>query len=603
VRVRRRWGKATAVLASMSLLGAGALPGSSLASGVNAPDCPAAMPVSQITAGMTGTGYTVSQGTNPEPFDVEVLGVLQNAIAPGRHMIIVKTDGPAIDKAGGIWFGMSGSPIYVDGKLLGAVAFGLGFGPSHLAGVTAGEDMMKILDYAEGGGAGSVHQDLPESVKLSKSQARSIAARAGMNASEVDEFARLKIPFSVSGVSGRGIDMLNEAAAAEDLPFIVYSGGSASGGSATGPAPQPGGNFAAALSYGDVTAAGVGTTTAVCSGKVLAFGHPFNFQGATTMGASNADAITIWDDPVFSPFKIANILDPFGTVDQDRLAGIRGLLGAVPSMISITSNVTSTSNNNSRQGTTQALLSEAVPFLTFAHMFSNIDVVFDQIGEGSSELTWTVRGTTESGEEWELNRSNLYISEFDISFESLFELEGQLYELYTNNFEEIDFTSVDVSAAVHADLRYYTIKKVKVARNDEPFAETKRLNVSVGDTVRVQVVLEPYESDDTQVVELAVEVPRRPLGRQILTIRGADYYGGGFFFFGGGFGGGGNKIKDFDDLIESLENRDKNNEIHAEIFGRRNVASEDTLEVDQFVTGRKRVRLFVGGSPGTGLPQ
>src|SRR5215210_3417562 len=98
-------------------------------------ECPALMPLGNVTDGMTGEGWTVSQGVTPEPFDGEVLGILPDAIAPGRDMIIVDATSPAIDQAGGIWAGMSGPPFYVNGKLVGVVAFALTFGPSPLAGI------------------------------------------------------------------------------------------------------------------------------------------------------------------------------------------------------------------------------------------------------------------------------------------------------------------------------------------------------------------------------------------------------------------------------------------------------------------------------------
>ena len=122
-----RWRGRTAIgtIAALSIIAAGLSAGSSGAVNAAAIDCPPAMPVGQLHAGMTGTGYTVSQGTEPEPFDVEVLGVLNDALAPGKDMIIVETSGPSLDKAGGVWFGMSGSPVYIDNKLVGAVAFGL----------------------------------------------------------------------------------------------------------------------------------------------------------------------------------------------------------------------------------------------------------------------------------------------------------------------------------------------------------------------------------------------------------------------------------------------------------------------------------------------
>lgn len=595
MRSGRRWGKRTiGVIAALSIVSAATLAGSSAAVPAAAQDCPPAMQVDQIKAGMTGTGFTVSTGTVPEPFDVEVLGVLENAIAPGKHMIIVETSSPAIEKAGGIWFGMSGSPVYVDNKLVGAVAYGLGFGPSKLAGLTTAEDMYKVLDYGTGGDP-TGELSLPSTVKLSAAERDTIAARAGMAADDVSEFDRLKVPFAISGVSGSRLQTLREAAEREKLPFLPFTGGGSAGAAAPGTALTAGGNFAAALSYGDVTTAGIGTTTAVCGDEVLAFGHPFNFEGRTSMGANNADAITIWDDRVFGPFKVANVTGTIGTVDQDRMAAIRATVGPTPPVIPITSTVTSVANNNSRQGRTEGLLTEAIPFLTFIHMFQNIDVVFDEVGEGSSELTWTVKGTTESGQDWELNRSNMFVSDFDISFDSLWELDGQMFALLNNEFEEIKFSSVDVTATVHEEVRQYALSDVRVARNGGAYKDSKRLRVRAGDTVNLQVILEPYDGTTDKIVDLAVKLPQKLAGTKTLQIRGGDLFGGGVFcYFSSDCSDEyGNKIEDFDGLIEALEGESKNNQVRALIFGRRNIVAHDEADTDLVVLGHKRVRLLI----------
>ena len=88
------------------------------------------MPVAEVEKGMVGTGYTVSEGTDPEPFSVEVLGVMEDGIGPGRDLIVVNTSSPAIDAAEGIWYGMSGSPVYIDDEFVGALAYGLSYGAS-----------------------------------------------------------------------------------------------------------------------------------------------------------------------------------------------------------------------------------------------------------------------------------------------------------------------------------------------------------------------------------------------------------------------------------------------------------------------------------------
>src|SRR5262245_66372500 len=104
--------------------------------------CPAAFPVADLVPGMVANGLTVEKGNTADPFTATVVGVIKDGIASGLDMIIVETDSPAITRTGGIWAGMSGSPVYAaDGRLIGAVAYSLSFGPSPIAGVTPAADM------------------------------------------------------------------------------------------------------------------------------------------------------------------------------------------------------------------------------------------------------------------------------------------------------------------------------------------------------------------------------------------------------------------------------------------------------------------------------
>lgn len=581
------------VVAGLSSVSSAAPNGAAPQSAAAPIDCPTVMPTSQLQPGMTATGYTVSSGTTPQSFNVEILGVLPDGIAVGRDMIIVETSSPAIDKAGGIWSGMSGSPVYINGKLVGAVAYGLSFGPSKIGGLTPASDMMDVLSYNS---ATPAFQSLavPETVELTQKQSARIAARAGVSAAKVSSFDRLMVPFGVSGVSGPRLKALRETIEREGLPLIPFSGSSGSTGNIGAPGSTGAGDsFAAALSYGDVTAAGIGTTTAVCNGQALAFGHPFFFEGATRMGANQSSVIAVIDDPTFAPFKVGTVDGLIGVVDQDRLAAIRANLGELPELIDITSTVSVPDLNKTRAGLTQVVLSEWVPGLAFTHMFSNIDVVFDAIGEGSSSLSWTVTGTTKSGETWELNRSNKYVSPYDISFDSLWDLERHLFTLQQNNFEEIEFTGVDVTAEVDDDLRQYKIKTVKVARNGGKFRNTKFLDVRRGDRVRLRVTLESFDSSSNRVVDLSLRVPRSARGSEILQIRGGDFGGGVWCFFSNQCTDElGNKIDNFDELVAALENEARNDELRAMIGGRRTKAQASKV-LDQVVQGRKRIQLFV----------
>ncbi|MGI8407973.1 MAG: SpoIVB peptidase S55 domain-containing protein, partial [Actinomycetota bacterium] len=486
-------------------------------------ECPPVMPTADVRDAMTGTGYTVSEGTTPEPFSVEVLGVLEDGIGPGRDMIVVRADSPAIERAGGIWFGMSGSPVYIDNKFVGAVAFGLSFGPSNVAGLTPAEDIVKVANRGE-----VAARIAPRRVQLDDATQRSIANDAGVSEDSVStSMKRLKVPFSVSGAGAREFRKTARTIERENLPFVPYSG--ASSGTATPPAaterPEQGGNFAGAISYGDITLAGVGTTSYVCGEKVVAFGHPFFWSGKTSLGANLADALTIVDDPTFGPYKLATIEETLGTLDQDRFAGIRAILGAAPAGIPITSTVSA--NGDARDGETSVLDDQFLPFLTFIHLASNIDFTWDQIGPGSSSLSWTISGTTSTGEPWELSRSNLYSNEWDISYGSIDEIVGQLYRLYSNGFEEVSFTGIDVTAEVQDERREYKLSKVLVSTGGGEYLDKERVRVDPGTVIDLRVILEPLQGTEDRIVDLSVTVP--PTSRYDASI---EITGGG----GGGYG-------------------------------------------------------------------
>jgi hypothetical protein len=214
--------------------------------------CPQVMPTSDITPGMTGIGYTVSKGTTPQPFTVEILGVLKDGVMPGRDMIIVEVGGnAALTRVGGIWYGMSGSPVYVGGMLVGAIAYGLSWAPSMIGGLTAAEDMMNLLNDSTS--ASSAHGERDE-VTLTGALAAEVRERDPA-AQAQPRMTRLKTPLAVSGANPRGLELVERAAARSNLSVLPYSSSPASS-AAQQAQPQAGGSFAAAVSYGDFSIAG-----------------------------------------------------------------------------------------------------------------------------------------------------------------------------------------------------------------------------------------------------------------------------------------------------------------------------------------------------------
>lgn len=596
--LHRRRGRAV-ILMVVALVGS-ALAASPAAAAL--PECPTVMPTDSVTQGMTGTGYTVDQGTTPEPFSVEILGVLENGIGPGRDMIVVEATSAAITRAGGIWAGMSGSPVYVNNQLIGAVAYGLSYGPSNVGGLTSAEDMLRIADRP----SATEEQTMPQRVRLSDRMVATIAAESDVAASDVSSnMKRIMTPMSVSGVNNRVMREITKTIEGEDLPLIPFAGSGTTAQQQAPATPEAGGNFSAVISYGDITLAGIGTTTYVCNGKVLAFGHPFFYYptGKTTIGANDASAITVVPDPTFVPYKLANVTGTFGTLDQDRFAGVRAILGEGPGTIPITTSVTA--DGTTRDGETAVVEDEYVPYLAFIHILSNIDFTWDQIGEGSSDMSFSVNGTTASGVPFTLSRSNIFSSDYDVSFETIMELESFLYTLYSNEFEEITFDGIDADVAVSDGVERYAISSVLVSKDGVNYKEARRIRIARGGTVHVRVLLEPYEGTETVTRDFVVEVPSNIRYEARIEIRGGQnsFWEEEFYCFTEYAECAGNTsdaIDSFEELVAALENSPKNNDLLMKLFGTRRARDKQIQTMDQVVAGRKRIRVFINGGGGGG---
>jgi hypothetical protein len=468
-------------------------------------ECPPVLPLDQVSVGMKGTAVSVTRGRTLSTFGAEVLGILENAVGPGRDIIVVDLSGPAVTAAGGLWAGASGSPVFVRSggrdRLVGAIAYGLAGGGSTLAGLTPAQDMYDVL--AIGGSSPG-----RSSFQVPRSLAAAMSAASGVSITQTATMSRLKTPISASGLTDRGLRHMQAAIDRQGLPFIAYMGSSAS----NNPPPpaarlRPGDSFAAAMSLGDVTTAGIGTATFVCNGKAVAFGHPFNWTGDTTMAIRAADTITIVKDPIMGNYKLANIAESLGTLTQDRLAGIVGSLGDAPAGSPITSTVTDLDLKRTRAGRSEAIFPDYLPFLAFTHLFQNVDVTIDRIGGGSSEVEYTIHGTRGDGSPWELVRSTRYASPDDISFDSVVELGFTAQTLQGYEGEDIAVTSIDVpKLEVKKAYQRYDVRRLLVW-NGSQYVVREYAAARPGRTIRLRAVLRPVNGGATRNVDLSLKVP------------------------------------------------------------------------------------------------
>jgi hypothetical protein len=395
--------------------------------------CDTAYPVASVTQGQAVTGLTVTSGRTPTGFTGQVLGVLTDGIEPGVDMIMMRLTSTEIDRVGGIWEGMSGSPVYAaDGRLIGAVAYGLAYGTTPVAGITPYEDMQQY--------AGT---PAPTKVHIPDAAARTVARAAGLSTDQANQgFTELRVPIAVAGIGPRAL------ARDTGRPYLsknAYAAGtSTAAASPTAADMIAGGNLVATMSTGDAAAGGVGTITSVCNGTVIGFGHPMNFVGRTTYGMAGADAVYVQEDPLGVPFKVANIGDLLGTISQDRMTGISGLLGATPPSLPISSTVTY--GTRTRTGTSNVQLPISAAQTANYELISNHQAVMDAYQAGTEKQSWTVTGHTTAGP-FTFTGGNRYADAADITFASVWDLPDLVWLL--SNISGVTIDSVNVTSLVH----------------------------------------------------------------------------------------------------------------------------------------------------------
>jgi hypothetical protein len=526
----RRRGRALLAATAATALTAAVLPTTPTASAADPdPGCPAAYPLADLRDGDPVHGLTVSSGTVPDAFTGEYVGTIKNGIALGVDMVMVELSGSVItDEDGnvdrGIWAGMSGSPVYAaDGRLIGAVSYGLSYSPSDIAGVTPAAAMYDLGKYDAKAAKAS---RTVETTARALTQLRAAGLQAGQ---AQPGFSRLSMPLAVSGLGRERLGRLTKRLALGRTPLAAGGG---TGAPSAADAIVPGGNIAMAMSYGDMTAAGVGTVTAVCEGSVLAFGHPFGLTGRATASLHGADAVLVERDSSLGSFKVANVSSPVGIFTQDRLAGILGRLGPAPRSTPISSTVTST-EGNSRTGSTHVTDPAMAADVATMHLMSNLDSVYDGYRGGTGGLAWTVTVRRPNGRQATLTRRDVYSSAGDLTWSMPWDFYLDLRRILTNRFEDVEVLRVEQRARLSTSFRQHRLGAVQVLLGGRWVTQSRRSTVvkRAGKILRVRAWLEPARGStvNRQWAHFQTRVPRSARGRfGVFSVRGGQSGTGGF---------------------------------------------------------------------------
>lgn len=442
------------------------------------------MPLSEIRTGMRGVGYTVVQGTEPQQFELEVLGVLENTF-PNQSLVVARLSGLDLERSG-IAAGMSGSPAYIDGRLIGAVSYRLGSFPTEpVAGITPIESMLR-LDEAEGSrvaatasGAGG-SEIVVAAADLLAGKSTDLAPLRP--ASQAAGIAPIATPVSIGGVDPELVRRI--APLLEAMGWQPSLGGTSQNTALTGPL-QAGSAVAAELMRGDVTFSATGTVTWTDGSRVLAFGHPFLQAGNVDFPMAAAEVLTVLPSLADSQKITAAGAEILGAIRQDRQAGVLGVLGTSPAMVPVSLSVTGA-------GVNEDFDFEMVAHKTLSPTFLFIGVgnALQSVAALSSDSAMGVSGELVLDAGYEPVRiENRFSSSAQAFFELAQNISDAYQQLYENPFRPVGVRAIDLDITVRDDLRVARISRVRADRRE----------ARPGESVELSVWLEPYRRPEVRI--------------------------------------------------------------------------------------------------------
>ena len=464
------------------------------------------LPLDQVKVGMKGKGRSVFQGNRIEEFDVEIIGVLKN-VQPKKSIILARLKGGILDEAGVI-SGMSGSPVYVDGKLIGAVAYSYGtFVKEPIAGITPIGEMMAISEKRKKGPVFSPqvpvkkHLTLDELFMLNKDFFLSKAVFH----SEGRALKPLNIPLVFSGFSSYAFE--RSRSFFSNLGFnpvmSAFSGQSLETISPPDLTLREGGPVAIQLVSGDLDMSAVGTVTYIDGSKVLAFGHPLYNLGAVDYAMTKAKVITVVPS-LMSSFKLAVSDSLVGKFTQDRSSGLLGELGKIPRLVPV--NIRIMDSDGELKEYKIKVVDDKIltPVLLNVSLGGIVTTEERAIGDLSLGLLGNIY--LENG--MNIRLEDLFSGQFDASVVSLSSLlAGVVYFLTNNEFEELRIHRIDLNIQAFEEVKFSFLEKVWLSKYE----------ASPGERIDVKIDYRTFRGE-SQREEGSIQVPNLPPGSEFQIV-------------------------------------------------------------------------------------
>lgn len=498
----------------------------------------AIFPVKDIRAGMKGVAYSVFEGSEPESVPLEVIGVLKNAWGPRQDIILVRVGGRFAKT--GVAAGMSGSPVYIDGKWVGAISLRIGAFPTDpIAGVTPAELMMEITETDSSQPARGVAPNPRKIYAATAPESPNTTAEAKNDAAVADQLMAavsnllppalqlpqsapsymtpIETPLVFSGFSSSVLDFFSPVF--QRMNLVAVQGGSESDASSMASAEElktalpPGSAVSGMLATGDISLAGTGTVTYNDGRRVLAFGHPFFGLGPVEMPMAKAEIITTLGS-TFAPFKIANSTQIVGALTQDRHSGIMGVLGKQARMIPVSVSVHGGQKSSTYhfQVFQSAQWTPMIMLISFFNTLSQSNLV-------ATPTSFKLKGAVHIAGYPDLQLNGLSATPPESQLPPGFVVAnwlGQRFNtIFSNRFEKPDISSVDLDVELIPEMRSAMIENVWSAASE----------VHPGDDVPVKIALRPYRGERI-IKDAVVKIPANtPKGMLRIMFSDADIAG------------------------------------------------------------------------------
>ena len=523
------------------------------------------MPVSEIRPGMKGIGKTVFHGTQIETFQVDIIDIVKGE-GGISHFILANLSGDKIIDGGGISEGMSGSPVYIDNRLIGAVSYAWEMSEHNLFLVTPIQEMLEIYNLPYNNSY-TISQEykINNFLCFTREKANKIIVKNSVKNNNFSELAdREEIifypivsPIIINGIKGRNLKRLSSSLEKFNLIPVQGIGFSENidiNFQEVGERPsnkiEAGSAIGIQLTRGDVNITSIGTVTYREGDKVLALGHPFLKKGEVSFLLSEVYIYHSLPNMVM-PFKLGAPLNLVGKIVQDREAGILAILNSYPRIIPLKIQVTNINTELSYQMGVQILndydlLEPLVSNITV----QAIDNALDRIGAGTAQVEIEVRGEREGQE---LIRKNMYYSSDDIAIQAIIEMPEIIDLILNNYFEIVNLTEINIDIKID--------NKKKIGKIEEIVLEDS--SIKPGDYLEAKIKIRPFRGDLIEKT-MTIQIPSdTPSGEALLMVNG-----GGELYNQQEepVDSGTQEYKSLEEVLEDISDRPRGNQIIGEVI-------------------------------------